>query len=110
MAMCLSLSGTVILSCLFLPKLRVVLLKPDKNVRGKGKITMRPSTATASNPQSASQGNIKKIGAPPLSTDRLLNTPVISACSSEIKNESSTNSSSVKKGKKKQNRSMHQFF
>lgn len=33
--MCLSLSGTVILFCLFLPKLRVVLLKPDKNVRSK---------------------------------------------------------------------------
>jgi hypothetical protein len=33
--MCLSLSATVILFCLFLPKLRVVLLKPDKNVRSK---------------------------------------------------------------------------
>ena len=35
MAMCLSLSATVILCCLFLPKLRVVLLKPNKNVRSK---------------------------------------------------------------------------
>lgn len=35
MAMCLSLSATVILFCLFLPKLRVVLLKPNKNVRSK---------------------------------------------------------------------------
>jgi hypothetical protein len=35
MAMCLSLSSYVILFCLFLPKLRVVLLKPNKNVRSK---------------------------------------------------------------------------
>lgn len=35
MAMCLSLSATVILFCLFLPKIRVVLLKPNKNVRSK---------------------------------------------------------------------------
>lgn len=35
MAMCLSLSATVILCCLFLPKIRVVLLKPNKNVRSK---------------------------------------------------------------------------
>jgi hypothetical protein len=35
MAMCLSLSATVILFCLFLPKLNVVLLKPNKNVRVK---------------------------------------------------------------------------
>jgi hypothetical protein len=35
MAMCLSLSATVILFCLFFPKLRVVLLKPNKNVRSK---------------------------------------------------------------------------
>lgn len=34
-ALCLSLSATVILCCLFLPKLRVVLLKPNKNVRSK---------------------------------------------------------------------------
>ena len=33
--MSLSLSATVVLFCLFLPKLRVVLLKPDKNVRSK---------------------------------------------------------------------------
>lgn len=36
-AMCISLSATVILCCLFMPKLRVVLLKPDKNVRSKSK-------------------------------------------------------------------------
>jgi hypothetical protein len=35
MAICLSLSATVILFCIFLPKLRVVLLKPSKNVRSK---------------------------------------------------------------------------
>ena len=35
MAMCLSLSATVVLFCLFSPKLRIVLLKPNKNVRGK---------------------------------------------------------------------------
>ncbi len=33
--MCLSLSATVILFCLFMPKLNVVLLKPNKNVRVK---------------------------------------------------------------------------
>jgi hypothetical protein len=33
--MCLSLSATVILFCLFFPKLRVVLFKPNKNVRTK---------------------------------------------------------------------------
>jgi hypothetical protein len=33
--MCLSLSAYVILFCLFLPKLRVVILKPNKNVRSK---------------------------------------------------------------------------
>jgi hypothetical protein len=35
LAMCLSLSATVILFCLFFPKLRVVLFKPNKNVRTK---------------------------------------------------------------------------
>nr|QVK45749.1 G protein-coupled receptor [Proales similis] len=35
MAMCLNLSAYVILFCLFLPKLRVVLLKPNKNIRSK---------------------------------------------------------------------------
>ncbi|CAF0920190.1 unnamed protein product [Brachionus calyciflorus] len=39
MAMCLSLSATVILFCLFLPKLRVVILKPNKNVRTKSNIS-----------------------------------------------------------------------
>ena len=38
MAMCLSLSATVILFCLFSPKLRIVLLKPSKNVRGKSNV------------------------------------------------------------------------
>ena len=33
--MCLSLSATVVLSCLFIPKIRVVILKPNKNVRSK---------------------------------------------------------------------------
>jgi hypothetical protein len=47
--MCLSLSATVILSCLFMPKLRVVLLKPDKNVRSKSKIVMKNSTISAYN-------------------------------------------------------------
>lgn len=63
LAMCLSLSATVILSCLFLPKLRVVLLKPDKNVRGKGKITMRTaanaSTAMKSNNATLSNINVR---------------------------------------------------
>ena len=36
--MCLSLSATVILFCLFSPKLRIVLLKPSKNVRGKSNV------------------------------------------------------------------------
>lgn len=40
LSMCLSLSATVILACLFMPKLKVVLLKPNKNVRSKtGNIT-----------------------------------------------------------------------
>lgn len=47
LAMCLSLSATVILSCLFLPKLRVVLLKPDKNVRSKSKVTMSRNNTSA---------------------------------------------------------------
>ena len=33
--MCLNLSASVILACLFIPKLKVVLLKPNKNVRNK---------------------------------------------------------------------------
>ncbi len=41
--MCLSLSATVILFCLFLPKLRVVLLRPDKNVRSKSKTMIKSS-------------------------------------------------------------------
>lgn len=49
LAMCLSLSATVILSCLFLPKLRVVLLKPDKNVRSKSKVTMSRNNTSANN-------------------------------------------------------------
>ena len=44
MAMCLSLSATVILFCLFVPKLRVVLLKPDKNVRSKSKSVSSSAT------------------------------------------------------------------
>jgi hypothetical protein len=46
MAMCLSLSATVILFCIFLPKLRVVVLKPNKNVRTKttiGKAVFKPT-------------------------------------------------------------------
>ena len=36
--MCLNCSATVILACLFMPKLKVVLLKPNKNVRKTGNI------------------------------------------------------------------------
>jgi hypothetical protein len=49
MAMCLSLSATVILFCIFLPKLRVVVLKPNKNVRTKttiGKAVFKPAHMT----------------------------------------------------------------
>jgi hypothetical protein len=35
LAMCISLSATVILVCLFMPKLKIVVFKPNKNVRGK---------------------------------------------------------------------------
>lgn len=36
--MCLNFSATVILACLFMPKLKVVLFKPSKNVRKSGNI------------------------------------------------------------------------
>jgi hypothetical protein len=64
MAMCLSLSATVILSCLFVPKLRVVLLKPDKNVRSKSKsmassATVKLIVGTHNNP--ILNNNLKKL-------------------------------------------------
>jgi hypothetical protein len=43
--MCLNLSATVILACLFMPKVKVVLLKPNKNVRKTGNMLK----ATAAN-------------------------------------------------------------
>lgn len=60
MSMCLSLSATVILFCLFLPKLRVVLLKPNKNVRAsKNNIVKSVYNKNVNNSNSAS-GNSQK--------------------------------------------------
>lgn len=67
--MCLSLSATVILSCLFLPKLRVVLLKPDKNVRSKSKITMK---STISNNINYKDSTIK-VASPVVSERAIIN-------------------------------------
>ena len=68
--MCLSLSATVILSCLFLPKLRVVLLKPDKNVRSKSKITMK--STISSNPTYKDKNSTIKVVSP-ISSERAIN-------------------------------------
>jgi hypothetical protein len=55
MAMCLSLSATVILFCLFLPKLNVVLLKPNKNVRVKSSNIVKSVYKTQQQQQSNQQ-------------------------------------------------------
>ncbi len=99
----------MILSCLFLPKLRVVLLKPDKNVRGKGKITMRNVTTgnssirtannsiVTTNNNNGSNGNIPKVASPAMRNveNHILITP---AASSDTTTKCDLNTSiSVKK-------------
>lgn len=59
MAMCLSLSATVILCCLFVPKLRVVLLKPERNVRSKSKSISSATLKLVANTHSAKSQILK---------------------------------------------------
>ncbi|CAF0750522.1 unnamed protein product [Didymodactylos carnosus] len=47
LAICLSLSATVILICLFAPKLYIVLFNPSKNINYKFKTTLGTSTTTS---------------------------------------------------------------
>ena len=57
--MCLSLSATVILCCLFVPKLRVVLLKPERNVRSKSKSISSATLKLVANTHSAKSQILK---------------------------------------------------
>ena len=57
--MCLSLSATVILCCLFVPKLRVVLLKPERNVRSKSKSIGSATLKLVANTHSAKSQILK---------------------------------------------------
>ena len=52
MCISVSLSGTVVLGCLFTPKLHIILFQPQKNVASHRVGTARFSVAAASSSQS----------------------------------------------------------
>lgn len=52
MCISVSLSGTVVLGCLFTPKLHIILFQPQKNVASHRVGTTRFSVAAASSSQS----------------------------------------------------------
>lgn len=52
MCISVSLSGTVVLGCLFTPKLHIILFQPQKNVASHRVGTTRFSMAAASSSQS----------------------------------------------------------
>lgn len=55
MCISVSLSGTVVLGCLFTPKLHIILFQPQKNVASHRVGTARFSVAAASSSQSHSE-------------------------------------------------------
>lgn len=61
LAICLSLSATVILLCLFAPKLYIVLFNPSKNIHVKFKTTLSTSQAVVEGPSTSN--NIDDISA-----------------------------------------------
>lgn len=60
LSICLSLSATVILLCLFAPKLYIVLFNPSKNIHVKFKTTL--STASASIERPSTSNNLDESG------------------------------------------------